>query len=90
MRKSEGTLNLTRTQAARADVDTFDFAVYNSAYTLNVRFPSASRFQMGVADVVANELTSAANFTNSCHVLHLLLQRGHSLPGTQYRHSTTN
>ena len=56
MRKSKGTLNLARTQAARADVDTFDLTVNNSADTLDVRLPGTFRLQVGVADVVAGQL----------------------------------
>ena len=72
MRKSKGTLNLARTQAARADVDTFDLTVNNSADTLDVRSPSTSSLQMRVADIVAGQLALTAYFTNMCHVLHLL------------------
>ena len=72
MRKLKGTLNLTRTQATRADVDTLNFAFNNSTYTLDVRLPSASRLQMGMADIVAGQFTFSANFANTCHVLHLL------------------
>ena len=57
MRKSKGTLNLARTQAARADVDTFDLTVNNSADTLDVRLPGTFRLQVGVADVVASEFS---------------------------------
>ena len=81
MRKSEGTLNLAGTQAARADIDTFYLAVNNSADTLDVRFPGTLRLEMGMADVVARQLTFCTNFANTCHVLHLLvfLQR-HGTP----------
>ena len=72
MRKLKGTLNLTRTQATRADVDTFYFAFNNSAYTLDVRLPSASRLQVGMADIVARQFAFSADFANTCHVLHLL------------------
>lgn len=72
MRKSKGTLDLARTQAARADVDTFDLTVNNSADTLDVRFPSTFRLQVGMADVVTRQLTLCTNFANTCHVLHLL------------------
>ena len=75
MRKSKGTLNLARTQAARADVDTFDLTVNNSADTLDVRSPDTSRLQMRVADIVTGLLTLTAYFTNMCHVLHLLKQK---------------
>ena len=72
MRKLEGTLNLTGTQAARADVDAFDLTVNNSADTLDVRFLSTFRLQVGMADVVTGQLTLCTNFANTCHVLHLL------------------
>ncbi len=72
MRKLKGTLNLTRTQATRADVDTLNFAFNDSAYTLDVRLPSASRLQMGMADIVARQFAFSADFANTCHVLHLL------------------
>ncbi len=61
MRKLKGTLNLTRTQATRAD-----------AYTLDVRLPSTSRLQVGMADIVARQFAFCADFANTCHVLHLL------------------
>jgi len=72
MRKLKGTLNLTRTQATRADVYTFYFAFNNSAYTLDVRLPSTSRLQVGMADIVARQFAFCADFANTCHVLHLL------------------
>ena len=72
MRKLKGTLNLTRTQATRADVYTFNFAFNNSADTLDVRLPSTSRLQVGMADVVARQFAFCADFANTCHVLHLL------------------
>ena len=68
MRKLEGTLNLTGTQAARADVDAFDLAVDDRADALDVRLPGTLRLQMGVADVVASELAFVADFANMCHV----------------------
>ena len=74
MRKSKGTLNLARTQAARADVDTFDLTVNNSADTLDVRLPGTFRLQVGVADVVARELTFVADFANMCHVCYTSLR----------------
>lgn len=61
MRKSKGTLDLARTQAARADVDTFDLTVNNSADTLDVRLPGTFRLQVGVADVVAGQLAFCTN-----------------------------
>ena len=88
LRKSEGTLNLTRTQAARADIDTFNLTVNDSANTLNVRFPGTSRLQMGMADVVAGQLAFCADFTYMCHVLHLLVRICRISP-TQYVYSTT-
>lgn len=90
MRKSKGTLNLARTQAARADVDTFDLTVNNSADTLDVRLPGTFRLQVGVADVVAGQLAFCTKLANICHVLHLLHTQGHSGPQTQYKYSTTN
>ena len=74
MRKSKGTLNLARTQAARADVDTFDLTVNNSADTLDVRLPGTFRLQVGVADVVAGKLTLIADFANMCHVCYTSLR----------------
>ena len=71
MRKSKGTLDLARTQAARADVDTFDLTVNNSADTLDVRLPGTFRLQVGVADVVAVQLAFCTKLANICHVLHL-------------------
>ena len=67
MRKSKGTLDLARTQAARADVDTFDLTVNNSADTLDVRLPGTFRLQVGVADVVASEFSFTADFADRCH-----------------------
>ena len=90
MRKSKGTLDLARTQAARADVDTFDLTVNNSADTLDVRLPGTFRLQVGVADVVAGQLAFCTKLANICHVLHLLHTQGHSSPQTQYKYSTTN
>ena len=90
MRKSKGTLDLTRTQAARADVDTFDLTVNNSADTLDVRLPGTFRLQVGVADVVAGQLAFCTKLANICHVLHLLHTQGHDDPQTQYKYSTTN
>lgn len=90
MRKSKGTLNLARTQAARADVDTFDLTVNNSADTLDVRLPGTFRLQVGVADVVAGQLAFCTKLANICHVLHLLHTQGDSGPQTQYKYSTTN
>ena len=82
MRKSKGTLNLARTQAARADVDTLDLTVNNSADTLDVRLPGTFRLQVGVADVVAGQLAFCTKLANICHVLHLLHTQGHSGPQT--------
>ena len=65
MRKSKGTLDLARTQAARADVDTFDLTVNNSADTLDVRLPGTFRLQVGVADVVAGQLAFCTKLANS-------------------------
>ena len=59
------------TKAASADVDTFYFAVYDSAYSLDVRFPGSFCFQMGMADVHAGHHSFAANFAIVCHWLHL-------------------
>lgn len=83
MRKLKGTLNLTRTQAARADVYTFYFAFNNSAYTLNVRLPGTSGLQVGMADIVARQFTFCADFANTCHVLHLLNLWETTAPNTQ-------
>ena len=90
MRKLEGTLNLTGTQAARADIDAFDFTVNNSADTLDVRFPSTFRLQVGMADVVTGQLTLCTNFANTCHVLHLLNCRSIVAPNTQYKYFSIN
>ena len=80
MRKSEGTLNLAGTQAARADINTFDFTIHYSADTLNVRLPGTFRLQMRMADVIARQLTLCTNLANTCHVLHLLTPSGHIIP----------
>ena len=90
MRKLEGTLTLTGTQAARADVDAFDLTVNNSADTLDVRLPGTFRLQVGVTDVVAGQLAFCTKLANICHVLHLLHTQGHDDPQTQYKYSTTN
>ena len=80
MRKSEGTLNLAGTQAARADINTFDFTIHHSADTLNVRLPGTFRLQMRMADIIARQLALCTNFANTCHVLHLLTPSGHIAP----------
>ena len=90
MRKSKGTLNLARTQAARADVDALHFTVNHCADALDVRLPGTFRLQVGVADVVAGQLAFCTKLANICHVLHLLHTQGHDDPQTQYKYSTTN
>ena len=67
-KRSESALDLARTEAARADVDAFDLTVDDRADALDVRLPGTLRLQMGVADVVARELTFVADFANMCHV----------------------
>ena len=74
MRKSKGTLNLARTQAARADVDALHLAVNHCADALDVRLPGTLRLQVGVADVVARQLAFVADFANMCHVCYTSLR----------------
>ena len=78
MRKSDSTFNLTRTQAAGADVNTFYLTVYNSTNTLDIRFPSAFCLQMGMADIHTSNFTFCADFAYICHVAHLLKSIGNS------------
>lgn len=67
------TLYFAGTEAAGADVNAFDFAVYDSAYSLDVRLPGSFGFQMGMADIHARYGTFTADFAIICHGLHLLV-----------------
>ena len=61
--KFEGSFNLTGTQAASANIYTLDFAFYNGTYALDIWLPGALGLQMGMADIVAGQLTLTAYFT---------------------------
>jgi hypothetical protein len=64
----KSTLNLTRTQATGADVNTLDLTLDHSTDALNVGLPGALRLQMGMADIVAGQLTLCTNLANICHI----------------------
>ena len=68
----DSALNFAGTQAACADVYTFNLTINYCANTLDVRFPCAFCLQMGVADVHTTALTFVADFTYICHAKHLL------------------
>ena len=70
--ESDSAVNFTGTQATGANVDTFYRTINNCSYLLNVRFPSAFRMSIGMADVTTSLNTFAANFANGCHESHLL------------------
>ena len=67
MQESDGALDLAGAQAARADVDVLRLAVYNRAYTLDIRLPLALRLQMRMADIHAGHFTFCTDFANTCH-----------------------
>ena len=73
LRKLDGSLNLAGTQAAGANINTLYVALNNGTNTLDVWLPRTLSLQMGVADIVAAELTLTAYFTYTCHVTHLLM-----------------
>ena len=72
------TLNLARTQATCADIDALYLAIDNRADALDVRFPLALRPNMGMADMHTGLHALRANFTNTCHILHLPFAYGYS------------
>ena len=67
MRKSESTFNLTGTQAASADVNTFYLTIYKSTNTLDVGFPGTFGLQVGMADIHTSNFTLCADFAYICH-----------------------
>ena len=63
----DSAVNFTGTQATSANVYTFNGAVYNCSYLLDIRFPSAFGVSVGVADIVARHCAFTANFADRCH-----------------------
>ena len=60
-------VNFTGTQAAGANVYTFNRTFNNCSYLLNIRVPSTFGVSIGVADVVASEFSFTADFADRCH-----------------------
>lgn len=69
---SDGALYLAGAQATSADVDALHLSVHYGADALNIRIPAAFCLQMGMADIHAAHDSLIADFTNMCHVTHLL------------------
>jgi hypothetical protein len=64
--------NFAGADAAGADVLSDDRAVFFHSYALDVGVPLSSGVSVGVGNVVAGNLTLAADLTFSGHVLNLL------------------
>lgn len=73
LRKLDSSLDLARTQATGANINTLNLALNNGTNTLNVWLPGTLGLQVGMADIVAAQLTLTAYFTYTCHVTHLLI-----------------
>lgn len=65
------TLDFTGTKATSANINSFYFAVDDSADTLDIRFPGFFRFQVGMADIHAAHCSFTTDFAKVCHWLHL-------------------
>lgn len=85
--KLDGTLNFAGTQATSANVDALNLTVYNGANALDIRLPGTLSFQMGMAYIHTAKLALIANFTNMCHVKHLLNQQLKNIL-TQYKYNS--
>jgi hypothetical protein len=65
-----GSLNLTGTQAMRADIDSFGLAVHHCLNSSHIGLPGSVGFSIGMTDLQSEGYTLTANFT-LCHRTHL-------------------